>query len=600
MMMPIIELYYEDKDIVLKLDDTTKLTDLNQTAYIVYQDKKYSHLILKNIENVDEIELLVNNETIDIEWKQTSEGYLLIIQRNSPLFLLTYGLTEIVIRISLIDGTDKIYFSPPLSVAINKKYEENIDALFQMLDIIYEKSNVLLLKNKDINKQISTGRSGYQNKIEKEIENLISIMRNLNKNYVYFINNANVLTETQYSVDSIEKLKNVGASSIQYIIMHPEELQKSYNHQGIQISRQRYIPKKTLVSTSRYTSDTYENRMIMAFIWTLYVEACNKEEKLKCFLRQNRIEMKTNQETGEDYVLCTRIIDQYIRSSYELYEKKYRSIKGELLELYNKYSKVLIEYPVILNKVPEPTAVFLEIHHYRNTFQSMNLWFGREKDNIPHHNMVLQFSNADKIYEYYCLLGIVDILLELGFNEELEKRDTYKYNVKYTKFCNTEEANTFYFYKEQMKITLYYQPVIYSDSNKFDNNIGLFRVDKSFYTPDFILKKEKDGETTYCILDAKWRNRNALLKKENEGGLRDLVYKYSYSVVDKYSRHCIDNLWLLQGKDDSTNSNWYIHRRSPISKQKGEKFQMASGIVKYTPQTGSLGLRRVVNSFLSE
>lgn len=72
-MMPIIELYYEDKDIVLKLDDTTKLTDLNQTAYIVYQDKKYSHLILKNIENVDEIELLVNNETIDIEWKQTSE-----------------------------------------------------------------------------------------------------------------------------------------------------------------------------------------------------------------------------------------------------------------------------------------------------------------------------------------------------------------------------------------------------------------------------------------------------------------------------------------------------------------------------------------------
>ena len=324
MMMPIIELYYEDKDIVLKLDDTTKLTDLNQTAYIVYQDKKYSHLILKNIENVDEIELLVNNETIDIEWKQTSEGYLLIIQRNSPLFLLTYGLTEIAIRISLIDGTDKIYFSPPLSVAINKKYEENIDALFQMLDIIYEKSNVLLLKNKDINKQISTGRSGYQNKIEKEIENLISIMRNLNKNYVYFINNANVLTETQYSVDSIEKLKNVGASSIQYIIMHPEELQKSYNHQGIQISRQRYIPKKTLVSTSRYTSDTYENRMIMAFIWTLYVEACNKEEKLKCFLRQNRIEMKTNQETGEDYVLCTRIIDQYIRSSYELYEKKYR------------------------------------------------------------------------------------------------------------------------------------------------------------------------------------------------------------------------------------------------------------------------------------
>ena len=87
-MMPIIELYYEDKDIVLKLDDTTKLTDLNQTAYIVYQDKKYSHLILKNIENVDEIELLVNNETIDIEWKQTSEEILINIMSNIRNFVI--------------------------------------------------------------------------------------------------------------------------------------------------------------------------------------------------------------------------------------------------------------------------------------------------------------------------------------------------------------------------------------------------------------------------------------------------------------------------------------------------------------------------------
>ena len=124
----------------------------------------------------------------------------------------------------------------------------------------------------------------------------------------------------------------------------------------------------------------------------------------------------------------------------------------------------------------------------------MNLWFGREKDNIPHHNMVLQFSNADKIYEYYCLLGIVDILLELGFNEELEKEILINIMSNIRNFVILKRRIHFIFIKSKMKITLYYQPVIYSDSNKFDNNIGLFRVDKFLHTR-FYFKKRK-----------RWRN----------------------------------------------------------------------------------------------
>lgn len=605
MKTPMVEVYSEDKKLIFNLTNSTNLTNLEETVYIVYQDKKYLYIILKNVEDIadiEDIELLVNNEIVEIEWSKKDNQYILIIQRSSPLFLLTYGLTEIVIRVKCLSGEERVFFSPPLSVAINKRYVDNIDSLFEMLDVIYQKNSLLLFQNKIENRRISTTRNNSKNKIEEELELLTAIVQSLNKEYLYFINNAHVLTETQYSVDSIEKLKNIGPKNIQYISMHPEELQKSYNHKGINILNQRFIPDKTLVSISRYTKNTYENKMVMAFIWTLYVHVCNRQEELQKFLLKDKIDIMMDQEIGDDYVLCTKIINQHIKLLYEAYQKNYQKLKNILLEIYNKYSKALLDYPVILNKIPEPTSIFLEIYHYRNVFHLLNLWFGREKENIPHRNMILQFSNADRIYEYYCLLGIHEILNELGYEEILEKRELYNYKVRYSKFSNTENANTFYFVKDKTKITLYYQPVIYSEDSQTQNNIGLFRVDANFYTPDFIIKKEKANEkdTSYIILDAKWRNRNTLLKKENEGGLRDLVYKYLYSVVDSSSMQCVENLWLLQGKDDSAHSDFYIHRRGEISKKKSDKFRMQSGIVRFTPKTGNAGLKRVINSFVDE
>lgn len=41
-------------------------------------------------------------------------------------------------------------------------------------------------------------------------------------------------------------------------------------------------------------------------------------------------------------------------------------------------------------------------------------------------------------------------------------------------------------------------------------------------------------------------------------------------------------------------------RRGKISKTKGDKFRMQGGIVRFTPKTGNVGLKRVINSFVDE
>ena len=489
MKMPIIELFCEDKKIQFELNNISNLTNIEEEAFVVYQDKEYSKIVLRNVKNIEEMELLVNNESLDIDWQEELDGYYISVQRNSPLFLLTYGLTEIIVKIRFTNKTEKIYFSPLLSVAVNKRNQDNMESLTKMLEDIYQKNNAFLIKSKMQSKQISIEKYRNQNKIEQEIQCLTSIIQSINKDFVFFANNANVLTETQYTIDSIEKLKNITSPNIQYILMHPEELQKSHNQQGIRIGKQKYIPKKTLISANKYTRNTYENRIVMAFLWTLYVELCKKQEYIEKFLYQNKVELKINQDVEDGYILCSKVINQYIKSTYEIYEKKYTEIKGKLLELYNQYSKVLMEYPVILNKIPVPTSTFLEVNHYRNMFWNLNLWFGREKDTIPHKNLALQFSNADRIYEYYCLLGIYEVLIELGFLEDVDKRNIYKYDIDYSKLSDTEDVNSFYFYKEQIRISLYYQPVIYSKDCNNNNDIALFRVDTSFYTPDFVIKK---------------------------------------------------------------------------------------------------------------
>lgn len=583
-------------ELELFYDNDTK--DLRKN-HIVYQDIKYDFR-LKNIFNISNIEMIVNNEKVDIVWKKEAEDqYVIEVSRNSSLFLLTYGMTEIIVHVEFFDGDEQYLFTEPLSVAVKKEYEKSIESLYEMLNVIYHKDDMLLYQSKPGNRrrQIDVYNK-VDNRLEVEIDELHLILQTLQKNFPYFLKNSCKLTETKYCVDLLEKIRSLEDKNIQYIVTHPEELNTTYNLNGIYINNNRFIPRKTLVGVRAYTCNTYENRIIVSFIWTVLNHVKTRKEEITNLLNKNEIDVYTQAEAKQEYVLCTKIIQQYVRIAYTKYEEKFIEFQKQFSAIYSQYCTALIKETTILNKVPEPTPTFLEIYHYRNVFQLINQWFGNSKFKVPQNNILLQFSNADRIYEYYCLLGLYESLLELGFEEIYEKREAYKYRVNYAKFENTEQPNTFYFKKDSMYVTLYYQPVIYSDQTPTTNSIDLFRTDRFFYTPDFILKRVVGNKTTYAILDAKWRNRNTLLDKRKEGGMHDLVYKYLYSVINAVTMQSVDFLWLLQGKDDNRDKKMWIQRNGKKSRQQNESFRLASGIVRYTPKSGEEELMKIMNIFL--
>lgn len=597
-MNPLLEMYSKDSTVNLKLTEMTSMTDLLSHSYVVYQDIYY-FFKLSYRDDIIELEFMVNNEIVDISWTKKDSCYFIEINRDSPLFLLTYGITEIIVHITLLTGDEKYFFSPLLSVAVKKENEDSMDSLYEMLDTIYHRNNLLLYQSKQENEScMQRELKRADNKLEEEIDILLLILQALHKNFPYFLNNPHMVTESKYHFDSIDKLKIIDSKNIQHIITHPDELRAVYSNNGITINRNKFIPNKTLVGTSEYTCATYENRIIISFIWTLYMYIKTRKEEITALLKKSEIDISEKMETKNEYILCSKIIQQYIQIAYTKYEEKYSEFQKQYSAMYTKYSTALIKERTILTRVPEPTPVFLELYHYRNVFQIVNLWFGRSNEKIPKKNTLLQFSNADKIYEYYCLLGIYDILVEMGYKESLTDRARYEYDNNYSKFMNTEADNTFYFFKDNIEIVLYYQPVIYSGQSKTTNNIDLFRTDKHFFTPDFILKKRIKNEITYGILDAKWRNRNTLLNKKTEGGMRDFIYKYFFSVVDSNNMKNVEFLWLLQGKDDRTDMDMWIHRSGNRSRLQNEKFRLASGIVRFTPKSGNKELKKIMYSFL--
>lgn len=597
-MKPLLEMCVNDSVIELELYYEVNADNLKK-SYVVYQDIKY-WFRLKNIFDINNIEMIVNNENVGIVWKKEEDGYVIKISRNSSLFLLTYGMTEIILRVEFFDGNEQYFFTNPLSVAVRKEYENSIESLYEMLNTIYYKNDMLLYQSKiDSQKQQIDLFNKTDNKLEIEIDELLLILQVLQKNFPYFLKNPCMITEMKYCVDSLEKVRSLESKNIQYTVMHPDELKITYASNGILINKNKYFPRKTLVGVSEYTHNTYENRTIVSFIWTILSHIKMRQEEIRNLLKKNEINVYANAEPKKEYVLCTKIIQQYIRIAYTKYEEKFQEFQRQFSIVYSQYCSALIKDITILNRVPEPTPAFLEIYHYRNVFRLINLWFGNSKIKIPQNNILLQFSNADRIYEYYCLLGLYDALLELGYKEVREKREAYKYKVNYMKFENTEQENTFYFKNNNVDVTLYYQPVIYSERTSTTNSINLFRTDRSFYAPDFIIKKVAGNKTRYGILDAKWRNRNTLLDKGKEGGMQDLVYKYLYSIVDAETMKSVDFLWLLQGKDDNGDEQMWVQRSGMMSRQQGDVFRLASGIVRYTPKSGGEELKKIMNTFLN-
>lgn len=565
---------------------------------VVYQNVHY-HFEVKldiEIEEIDQLQMWINQVEMEIDYKYAEDKILITTDR--AVFYMIYGITNIQLEIFLANG-EKLYLSSGfLAVAVEKKYQATMVSIQGMLDEIYRKEHALLYKQKTSNigdilsKTLSKGNDKY----DTQIDMLKYIVKTYRDNLPYFMQHTNYTSRQGQAIDAIDKLKAINNKNIDFMIRHPEYLKLTEGYSGLVINRKSYIPEKSLVDTKEYSYGTYENIMILSFLKELITSIHDLQSQLKEMTSNNYPIDQERQVIKEEYILSTVIIQQYLQMTFKDYQEELTEIARQMTELFVQYKNIL-KCPIEkMKKSPRPTPVFLELLHYRNIFTTMASWFNMSILELPKENILVHFSSADLIYEYYCLVHIFEILVALNFKEAKEKRRCYRYPMINRESNLDEMENTFYFYRDDMEITLYYQPIIYSD--QVANDINLFRTDGSFYAPDFVLKKRYQGNESYGILDAKWRNRNVLMKRNIEGGLSDLVYKYFYSVVDKENLESVPFFWLIQGKDDFYKQKIYYHHAGKMSKMMSSKFRSATGIVQLTPDYGNQDLLKIIDSFI--
>ena len=213
---------------------------------------------------------------------------------------------------------------------------------------------------------------------------------------------------------------------------------------------------------------------------------------------------------------------------------------------------------------PRKTNTFCEIKPYAQVFEIIVRWFRYGEYSLEKERLILQVKTLDKLFEYYCLLRLLKLLADNGYQKANVKEPVFKFDyVSADEHYQNEKdvANTYLLSNGEVTATLYYQPVI--SAVQFENDLTLFRTTKppagnpDYYTPDFVLKfASSEDDEEYAIFDAKFSSR-ANIKKHS---LPEVIRKYSCEISAASRSSAPKMVWVLQGRvNGSENAIWKYH-----------------------------------------
>lgn len=486
-------------------------------------------------------------------------------------FLLHYDLVTVSFILSFVDGSSKEYFTDFL-LCVSKSQENaaNIQNMLQEL-IAFDDSQVGEWIFSDAKRGASN--SLYEGKWNKHayrslnsyiqlVEQVISCYK---YNFAYFkMQGKHTIKQSEVLVP-YEKVKDVSRDSFNWIMQNTDQLANVSSMSGIQYQGKSYLPYHIKTDASIKSSDVYENRIIICFLHTALLNAKQIYSEFDGdILNEERVITKIHGSFPKEY--CAPIITiKSLQISFcrILLGKLSRSIDA-LQSIYKQYLSLFDVQASLITTLPRKTSTFCEIKPYAQVFEIIVRWFQYGEYSLEKERLILQVKTLDKLFEYYCLLRLLKLLADNGYQKANVKEPVFKFDyVSADEHYQNEKdvANTYLLSNGEVTATLYYQPVI--SAVRFENDLTLFRTTKppagnpDYYTPDFVLKftSSEDGEE-YAIFDAKFSSR-ANIKKNS---LPEVIRKYSCEISAASRSSAPKMVWVLQGRvNASENAIWKYH-----------------------------------------
>jgi len=521
----------------------------------IYSDQAYYAELNGIDQKIESLSFFVNDMEVE---SAREENNVISFGTNRRIFTHNYGFAQITLNIKLENQSTMILYSKFIPIlVVNARNNRSVE---RMVEYIYTHREQFLL----CGPQLSMKNYGLKDEGENDLEARVQIIRDIvqvyNEEIGYFRLNAKFKLSPIGRVDHYEKAKYVSNQTINYIVMHPEQLMRTSVSTGIRVHKQNFIPNRTLVEENAVDYDIYENRIVVGFLRSLYVTISNLTDEITERIKQ----FPGKQEIEKGYFLSAAFAFSATKQRLEKNKIQLNLLRENIEELYIQYRKVMPVSEQDVFAPPEPSAILISVRAYRLVYEQIIRWFQFGMYDFRGEDFILPMLRSDKIYEYYVLLKLYNYILSKGYS--FQSADSYNYKISgfpsnYTNPYNLKTLNTFQFKNRDTstELTLYYEPIIYNgkDSDVGENEIGLFRnmsysfEDKktgSHYYPDYVMKIQRAEYCEYIILDAKFSKRNST----KEFYLRKLLFKYIISISELNPEDSLLGLIIVNGKADWT------------------------------------------------
>lgn len=541
-----------DLKLILKDKRESNIVSKSNICGVVYSDMAYEGRLIFDEEILD-VKIFVNNILRESIYNNGNIYFHSDDFFKNKIFFNYFGYVTINVKILTANNCYEFY-SNYIDVAIRDNISSDI--IRKMIGYISSNSNKYLFKEESQITDFSDIYKSEKKNIQTEISMLENIIFEYESNIKYFKTSAKFKTVNNSVVDDFEKLKEIKEDTIQYILTNPQELRSVNYKTGIRYNKLNLKPQKTLVNKNSVSYNTYENQVVLGFLKYIYNIVSSKIKEI-----EDTVVKEQTYSIRAEYISFSNEIYSGVKEVLNNYIERFNLIKNKLQRLYFIYKQILKCDEVLIKGIPKPSIIFLETQNYRKIYIVIKDWFESGNYNLENEKMLLTFTEVSEIYEYYVLFKINEYIYHRGYT--LNKSSRFKYILKKNaKYINTKYENTFIFEKSDIKITVYYQPVVYFHKIVDNNDLGLFRNNNisldgeigEYYTPDYIIKISKEDGSTFIILDAKWSNIDSVKKYS----FKKIIHNYIFSISTIRKNDSISKIWIVNGKE-KINQQEYLY-----------------------------------------
>lgn len=485
-------------------------------------------------------------------------------------FLMQYGLVQFQVEITDAAGEQQTLWSKYCS-ALNSSDSSNIEQMIQRIIEIEEPVKSLLRwpswppeedakhsgtedeKYSMLTGFVTSDSSGKRG-APSVLQDIVEVYR---KHAGYFRARPEYTIRKELAPVPYHCVKKLSKDSMLWSIRTGNMQQLPGDSQyGIPSGGKRYMPRETLTEKSVKDHHIYENQVVIGFLDTVGRELRDRDW----------MEQRSQESEGFD------ILRMILYPDAQLGTEHLPEIESIRRQYQNSLRLEERKIPRVIS-LPKQTKRFQEIQPYHDIYQKIYAWFRGGNSINWGEGAIFKGRLADKIYEYYCWQELLRLFANKGYHKSKASVCTGYHG----KRPRPPFSNIVYLQKGQVKITLYFDPWIPASGSKNGARYGITLVrtvwepGKDGYSPDFLIKVEKDHAVSYAVLDAKFRDMKNLFEHWNPdsmSAMEESLQKYYINLSDRERLYRpIKLLWLLQGRVTTVNgdslSNQPIEKGDP-------------------------------------